>query len=116
MQKILIYIPLLLLLSACSVYKIDIRQGNAITQKQMARLESGMTTQQVQALLGKPLIIDPFHPERWDYRYSLERQGELKHSYHLTLTFADGGLRNIIQEGTFPEDEEMLHEWERKTP
>ena len=55
-------------LSACSlVYKLPTRQGNVIEQKQLDKLEIGMTREQVQFLLGTPLAASPFTDDRWDY-------------------------------------------------
>ena len=68
-------------------YKMDIRQGNAITPELRERLKPGMTRNQVHALLGTPLIADPFHADRWDYYYSFAHQGELVEQKQLTLYF-----------------------------
>jgi outer membrane protein assembly factor BamE len=58
-----------LVLSGCFVYKIDIQQGNEITEEMVSQLEIGMTKREVTRLLGYPLINDPFHKDRWDYYY-----------------------------------------------
>ena len=34
-----------------------------------------MTRSQVKEILGSPLITDPFHADRWDYVFTLKRQG-----------------------------------------
>jgi outer membrane protein assembly factor BamE len=60
-----------LALSGCGlVYKIDVQQGNYITQDVAAKLKKGMTKAEVKQLLGTPLLIDPFHANRWDYYFS----------------------------------------------
>jgi outer membrane protein assembly factor BamE len=70
------------LLSACAdvplpgVYRIDIQQGNVITQEQLAALEAGMEKRKVRFILGTPLVTDAFNQQRWDYYYSLEQRGE----------------------------------------
>lgn len=51
-------------------YKIDIQQGNVLTQEMVAQLKPGQTRDQVRFLLGTPLITDVFHQQRWDYLYS----------------------------------------------
>lgn len=53
-----------------SVYKIDIDQGNIITQEMIDQLEPGMTERQVRFAMGTPLLIDVFHQNRWDYIYT----------------------------------------------
>lgn len=56
-------------------YRIDIVQGNAITREQGALIKPGMTRMQVRDILGTPLVTDPFHAARWDYIFTLRRQG-----------------------------------------
>ena len=54
------------------VYRVDIQQGNVIDQAMINRLESGMSKAKVRFIMGTPLLVDPFHSDRWDYIYSLE--------------------------------------------
>jgi outer membrane protein assembly factor BamE len=51
-------------------YKIDVQQGNVLTQEMAAQLRPGQTRDQVRFILGTPLLTDIFHQERWDYVYS----------------------------------------------
>jgi outer membrane protein assembly factor BamE len=51
-------------------YKIDIQQGNFVTQEMVSQLKPGMTRDQVRNALGTPLLTDIFHADRWDYIYS----------------------------------------------
>jgi outer membrane protein assembly factor BamE len=76
-------------------YKVDIRQGNLITQDMRAKLRLGMTQGQVKAALGAPLISDPYHANRWDYFYSLEQQGKVVEKQRLTLYFNKNLLKRI---------------------
>jgi outer membrane protein assembly factor BamE len=77
MKKLLIIITCFasINLAACSfsrlhlVYKIDIQQGNVVTQDKVNQLKTGMTRSQVQFVMGTPLVIDTFHQNRWDYVY-----------------------------------------------
>ena len=66
---------LLALLSGCVLYKAEIQQGNVINPEMLDNLKLGMTKRQVVFLLGTPLITDPFHAQRWDYFYSLSKDG-----------------------------------------
>ncbi len=59
---------LLLALQGCA-YRITIQQGNFLDEEVINQVEMQMTRQQVQFLLGTPMIEDPFHAERWDYLY-----------------------------------------------
>jgi outer membrane protein assembly factor BamE len=76
-------------------YKVEIRQGNLITQEMRAKIKPGMTQMQVKALLGAPLINDPYHANRWDYLYRLEQRGKVVESQCLTLYFEQNALASI---------------------
>jgi len=74
------------------VYKLDVNQGNYITQDQVDRLKVGLTRQQVRTVLGTPLLADPFHANRWDYIYAFERQGKMLEDRRLAVYFVDDRL------------------------
>ncbi len=78
-----------------SPHKIEIRQGNLITQDMRDRIKIGMTQTQVKAALGAPLINDIYHANRWDYLYRLEQKGKVVESQRLTLYFEQGVLARI---------------------
>lgn len=66
-------------LSACSSvprivteYRIDIQQGNVLTQEMVSQLKPGQTRDQVRFILGTPMLTDVFHAQRWDYVYRLQ--------------------------------------------
>lgn len=50
-------------------YRADVQQGNWITAEQAARLEPGMTREQVRFILGTPVLQDIFRNNRWDYTF-----------------------------------------------
>jgi len=50
-------------------YKIDVQQGNWITQEQVALLQPGMSREQVRFALGSPTLTSVLHADRWDYPY-----------------------------------------------
>ncbi len=65
--------------SACSYvprivteYRIDVQQGNVLTQEMVAQLKPGLTRDQVRFILGTPMLTDMFHANRWDYVYRLQ--------------------------------------------
>ena len=79
---------LALLLSGCAVYKLEVQQGNVVTQEMIDKLKPGMTPSQVRFVLGTPLIVDPFHQDRWDYYYYLRRSNESSgESQRVTVVF-----------------------------
>ena len=63
------------LLGAITPYRIDVMQGNVITQELAANVKPGMTREQVRDLLGSPLLTSTFHADRWDYVFTMRRQG-----------------------------------------
>jgi outer membrane protein assembly factor BamE len=94
---------LLLLLASCGVpripgitpYKPDIQQGNYISQDMIAKVEPGMTREQVRFLLGTPLLTDIFHADRWDYVYWREAENGKRESRRVALFFNEGKLERI---------------------
>ncbi len=77
------------------VYRIDIQQGNVIEQFALNKLAPGMDKNKVRFVLGTPLLVDPFHTDRWDYIYSLEPgSGERVHR-RITVFFKDDKLTHI---------------------
>ena len=79
-------------LSSVSVYKIDINQGNYLSQDMVDRLKQGMTRQQVRTTLGTPLVTSAFRDNRWDYVYEFARQGKVREHRQFTVYFADDKL------------------------
>ncbi len=66
-------------LAACSnvprivtEYRIDVQQGNVLTQELVSQLKPGQTKDQVRFLLGTPMLADMFHANRWDYLYRFQ--------------------------------------------
>jgi len=79
---------LLSLLASACVYRMDIQQGNLLDPEQIDQVAVGMTRSQVRFLLGTPMVIDSFNPDRWDYVYRLQRGHERKvDKHHLVVWF-----------------------------
>jgi len=102
-----LFLPVLLLslLAGCSTsiigpHRIDVQQGNALDQENLARLKPGLTRSQVRFLLGTPLVVDPFHTNRWDYVYTFHKAGKLTEQKRVTLFFEGDTLVRI--EGDLP--------------
>lgn len=108
-----------LLLSACStdnipgLYQIDVQQGNNVDQEMLNKLEPGMTKNQVAYVMGTPLLIDTFHPNRWDYIYSYQPGGEEREQRRITLYFnedetlshIEGDTRTVASREDLPQTE-----------
>jgi outer membrane protein assembly factor BamE len=87
-----------LVLGAC-VYKIDVQQGNYVTQDLVDRLKPGMTKAEVKQLLGTPLLADAFHGDRWDYYFSNKPHRMREEKAKLSLHFKDEKLVSFSGEG-----------------
>lgn len=92
---------LLVSASGCSnlefpwVYRLNIDQGNIITQEMVNQLKPGMSRDQVKFVMGSPLIVDAFHENRWDYIYTL-RDGKGKTTrQNLTVLFTNDTLSGL---------------------
>jgi len=79
-----------------SVYRMEIQQGNFVSQEAVAQLKLGMTKDQVRFVLGTPLVTDIFHEDRWDYVYRRERaNSRALEERRWSVFFADGVLVRI---------------------
>jgi len=54
-------------------YRIDVQQGNVVTQEMASQLRPGLSRDQTRFILGTPMLIDMFHADRWDYVYRLQK-------------------------------------------
>ncbi len=72
--------------------KIEVQQGNVITQEMVDKLQPGMTRNQVRFVLGTPLLVDPFRTDRWDYVYNMSQAGQLVEQRQLKVFFQDDKL------------------------
>ncbi len=76
-------------------YKMDIQQGNVVTQEMIAKVQLGMTRNQVRFALGTPLVVDPFRTDRWDYVYLYNKAGVLTEQRKIAVIFKDDRLVRI---------------------
>jgi len=100
MRFVVLLIPLLLSGCFLAPYKVEIRQGNYVDDKMLSKLKLEMTRDQVLFAMGTPLVIDPFHPNRWDYVYMDGRAGNVKRLRGITLEF--DGDRLVSVNGDIP--------------
>jgi outer membrane protein assembly factor BamE len=77
-------------------YRIEIQQGNFVSQEMMSQLKPGMSKDQVRFVMGTPLLIDVFHADRWDYVYRRQRENSnvLEHR-KIAVFFEDGKLKRV---------------------
>jgi outer membrane protein assembly factor BamE len=81
--------------SRLSPYRIDVRQGNYVTQDMVAKLKPGMSRDQVRFALGTPLVADMFHADRWDYIYRFQPGRGEAQQRRLVVFFEDGKLVRV---------------------
>ena len=87
-------------LPACGIpglspYRMEIQQGNYVSQETLSQLKVGMSKEQVRLALGTPLLADIFHADRWDYVYYRDKPGEKRDQRKLTVFFEDGKLTRV---------------------
>ncbi len=87
--------PVASVVTALTPYKVDILQGNVLTQEQVQVLQVGMSREQVRDILGTPLLASVFHAQRWDYVFTLKRQGQAPQRRQLSLWFKDNRLERF---------------------
>jgi len=100
-MRLLVSLAAALALSACGslVYKIDIQQGNYITEDMASKLKVGMSKAEVRQALGTPLLVDAFHANQWDYYFSNVRNGRPEPVSRLTIVFKDEKVVSIAGKG-----------------
>jgi outer membrane protein assembly factor BamE len=79
-------------LRSLGVYKLDINQGNYLSQDMVDKLRVGQTKTQVRQLLGTSLLVSPFRENRWDYVYEFTHQGHVDAHRTFTTYFVDDKL------------------------
>lgn len=111
--------PLLLgLLSACSaprmnvatnavLYIPEVVQGNFVSKEQKDFLKPGMSRMQVREVLGTPLVSSVFHEDRWDYVFTIRRQGVPPQNFSLSVWFK-GQLLDRITGDELPSETEFV--------
>lgn len=100
----------LLVLPACSFlepYRITVVQGNVVTREQVAVLRPGMSRIQVRDILGTPLLASVFHADRWDYVFTLKRQGTEPQARRVTVYFK-GDVLDRFEADALPSETEFV--------
>ncbi|MBI3382357.1 MAG: outer membrane protein assembly factor BamE [Aquabacterium sp.] len=79
-------------------YKVDVVQGNVVTQEIMAQIQPGLGRMQVKEILGTPLLADPFHTDRWDYVFTIRRQGVADQQRRVSVFFKNDAVERFDTE------------------
>ena len=100
-MRLLIISLALAFLAGCSswgfpgVYRINVEQGNIITQDMVDQLKPGMSRRQVRYILGTPLVNDTFNQDRWDYSYVMRNGRQVLEQNTLTVFFEGDELVRV---------------------
>jgi outer membrane protein assembly factor BamE len=91
-------------------YVPDVVQGNFISSEQYAKLQVGMTREQVRQILGTPLLADYFHVNRWDYVFEYKRNGEKVGKDRRVTIYFDGDKVSKFEGDALPTEVELVAE------
>ena len=123
-----VLLPLLMLasLSGCGItqgwssdvfkpYEPEVVQGNFVSREQRQVLRPGMTRAQVRDVLGTPLVTSLFHADRWDYAFTIRRQGVPVQQFRLTVYFSND-LLSRMEGDELPSEAEFAQRLSRPRP
>jgi len=89
-------------------YRVEVVQGNVVTQEMVARVKPGMTRLQVRDALGAPLLTDPFHTERWDYVFTIRARGTPFQQRRVTAIFGKDDRLISIEADELPTERDFV--------
>jgi outer membrane protein assembly factor BamE len=89
-------------------YRVEVVQGNVLTKELVARVKPGMSRAQVRDLLGSPLLTDIFHDDRWDYSFSIRRQGAPYQQRQVVAMFDGDKLKSLTVPDDLPTENEFV--------
>lgn len=90
------------------LYRVEIVQGNVVTKEQAAKVKPGMTREQVRDILGSPMLTDPFFADRWDYVFTIRRQGTEPQARKLLALFEGDKLKQFDVPADLPTEAEFV--------
>ncbi|MDT8999456.1 outer membrane protein assembly factor BamE [Paucibacter sp. APW11] len=89
-------------------YRVEVVQGNVLTTELVARIKPGMHRNQVRDLLGSPMLTDVFHAERWDYVFTIRRQGAEPQRRQVIAWFDGDQLKSLETPADLPSEKEFI--------
>jgi outer membrane protein assembly factor BamE len=95
-------------LGVVTPYRVEVVQGNVVTKEQAALVKPGMSRAQVRDILGSPLLTDTFHANRWDYVFTIRRQGAEPQLRRIVLRFDGEKLESMDAPGELPAEREFV--------
>jgi outer membrane protein assembly factor BamE len=88
-------------------YRVEVVQGNVVTKEMAAQLREGMSRDQVRGLLGSPLLTDVFHENRWDYVFTIRRQGAEPQQRRVLVEFKEDKVARF-EVGELPSERDFV--------
>ncbi|HEV7914240.1 MAG TPA: outer membrane protein assembly factor BamE [Albitalea sp.] len=95
-------------LGVITPYKVEVVQGNVVTKEQAELIKPGMSRAMVRDILGSPLLTDTFHADRWDYVFTIRRQGAEPQRRSIVVLFERDVLKSIDTGGPLPAEREFV--------
>jgi outer membrane protein assembly factor BamE len=95
-------------LGVVTPYRVEVVQGNVVTKEQAALIKPGMSRAQVRDLLGSPLLTDAFHADRWDYVFTIRRQGAEPQLRRIVVRFDGEKLKSMDAAADLPAEREFV--------
>jgi outer membrane protein assembly factor BamE len=95
-------------LGVITPYRVEIVQGNVVTKEQIAAVKPGMSRAEVRDILGSPLVTDAFHPQRWDYVFTIKRQGTEPQNRRVVVLFDGDAMKSVDAPADLPGEREFV--------
>ena len=89
-------------------YKVEVVQGNVVTKEQVDAVKPGLSRAQVRDILGSPLLTDLFHADRWDYVFTIRRQGTEPQSRRIVVLFDGDKMKSIEGADELPAERDFV--------
>ena len=97
------------------LYKPEVVQGNFVSREQRQALKLGMVRAQVKDILGTPLVSSLFHADRWDYAFTIRRQGAEPQQRRFSVFFKGDALERI-EGDSLPTEAEFAAKLDNRRP
>lgn len=99
--------------TSCSVnkvvYRIDVPQGNYLNSSTVQQVKVGMNAEQVQYLLGSPVLKNPYNQLRWYYVFLQQHSYEDPVQHTFVVDFDQRGIVTNVSLDKPINDEEKQH-------
>jgi outer membrane protein assembly factor BamE len=95
-------------LGVVTPYRVEVVQGNVVTKEQIDAVKPGLTRTQVRDILGSPLLTDVFHADRWDYVFTIRRQGAEPQARRVVVQFDGDKLKSVDGGGDLPAERDFV--------